>query len=124
LASGHFLTAAAVILAAKVTSTALIARVFMLTRPALMQIAWFKRAYERFVPWHDRVVGWIRNSWAWRYGRILKWRAGGYMRRSWRMLQPRLERDAAVIGLRARQVFNRSALAGWRLMRRLQGPER
>ena len=89
LATGHLITAAAVIVAAKITSTALIARVFMLTKPALMQIAWFKRAYDVFVPWHDRVVGWIRNSWAWRYGRIVKWRVAGYMRRSWRTLRPR-----------------------------------
>jgi hypothetical protein len=124
LATGHFISAAAVIVAAKIAGTALIARVFMLTKPALMQIAWFKRAYDVFVPWHDKVVGWIRNSWVWRYGRIVKWRVGGYMRRSWRTLRPQLERAAVVIRLRAREVWVRSTLAGERLMRRLQGPER
>ena len=38
LATGHFITAAAVIVAAKFASTALIARIFLLTKPALMQM--------------------------------------------------------------------------------------
>jgi hypothetical protein len=124
LATGHFISAAAVIVAAKIASTGLIARVFMLTKPVLMQIAWFKRAYDRFVPWHDKVVGWIRDSWVWRYGRVLKWRAGGYMRRSWRALRPRLERAAVAMRLWTRDAWTRSTVATERIVRRLQGPER
>jgi hypothetical protein len=110
LATGHLITAAAVIVAAKIASTALIARIFMLTRPALMQVAWFKHAYDVFMPWHDRVVGWIRNSWVWRYGRIVKWRAGGTMRRTWRALRPHLEHAAAVARLRVREAARRVSL--------------
>ena len=46
LANNHFATATLLFLGAKLASTALIARVFILTKPALMRIAWFARAYD------------------------------------------------------------------------------
>ena len=74
LAVGHVMTASALFIAAKVLSTALIARIFMLTKPALMQIGWFARLYNRFMPWKDALFAQIRSSWTWRYGRMLKTR--------------------------------------------------
>ena len=68
------------IIAAKFASTALIARIFLLTKPALMQIPWFAYAYGVFVPWQEALFARIRASWPWRYGRILKWRAEQYVR--------------------------------------------
>ena len=53
LATGHFVTAGMIIVAAKLASTALIARIFLLTKPALMQIPWFAYAYGVFVPWQE-----------------------------------------------------------------------
>lgn len=44
LASGKYWTATALFAGAKVASTALIARIFTLTKPTLMRIAWFARA--------------------------------------------------------------------------------
>jgi hypothetical protein len=103
LATGHFITAAMVIVAAKFASTALIARIFLLTKPALMQMPWFAYAYDVFVPWQEALFARIRNSWAWRYGRILKWRAKQYARGIWSSVRPQLE-------------------AGWRAIRpRLRG---
>ena len=55
--------------------TALLARVFQLTQPALMRIAWFAWGYNLFVPWRDAVFAKVRATWAWRYGRIVKARA-------------------------------------------------
>ncbi len=72
LAHSYFLTAGALFIAAKIASTALIARIFLLTRPALMQIGWFARAYNKFVPWKDALFARIRASYSWRYGRMLK----------------------------------------------------
>ena len=72
VANGHLVTAAALFIAAKVVSTALIARVFMLVKPALMQIGWFADLYERFVPWKEAIFAKIRTTWVWRYGRMLK----------------------------------------------------
>ncbi len=80
LATGHFVTAGVIIVAAKFASTALIARIFLLTKPALMQIPWFAYAYGVFVPWQEALFARIRASWPWRYGRILKWRVKNYVR--------------------------------------------
>jgi hypothetical protein len=90
LATGHIVSATIVIIAAKLASTALIARIFLLTKPALMQIPWFVRAYEIFVPWQEALFARIRASWAWRYGRVVKWRAANYLRTAWREVRPRL----------------------------------
>lgn len=91
LATGHLITATMVIVAAKLASTALIARIFLLTKPALMQMGWFARTYETFVPWQEALFARIRASWVWRYGRIVKWRTGNYLRDAWRRWRPRLE---------------------------------
>jgi hypothetical protein len=72
LANGFFVTAGALFLAAKVASTAFIARIFLLTKPALMRIGWFARAYNWLMPWKDALFARIRASFAWRYGRMLK----------------------------------------------------
>jgi len=89
LASGHLISAGVVIFLAKIASTALIARIFLLTKPALMQIPWFARAYELFVPWKDALFERIRASWVWRYGRVVKWRVRNYVRAAWAKLRPR-----------------------------------
>jgi hypothetical protein len=135
LALGHIISATLLLLAAKLASTALITRIFILTKPALMQIGWFKRAFDVFVPWQEALFDRIRSSWVWRYGRVVKWRAGGYLRRTWRTLRPRLEAAWAelkpqiiALGRRlragARNLWGRTSLAGRRLLRRLQGPYR
>ncbi len=90
LATGHLITAGLVIVAAKLASTALIARIFLLTKPALMEIGWFARAYAIFVPWKDALFARVRASWVWRYGRVVKWRVGHYLRRAWLTLRPRI----------------------------------
>ena len=91
LATGHFVLAGVVILCAKLIGTGLVARIFLLTKPALMQIGWVRTAYERFVPWQEALFARVRASWIWRYGSVsLKWRARNYMRvrRSWSTLRP------------------------------------
>jgi len=134
LATGHVVTAAVVILLAKLASTALIARLFLLTKPALMQIAWFQRSYDVFMPWHEALFAWIRSSFVWRYGRIVRRRANSFLRRTWTTLHPQLvsaratvKPRAAALGRRlqvgAREAWTRTSLAGERLLRRLQGPQ-
>ncbi len=91
-ATGHFFLAMVVIFIAKVASTALIARIFLLTKPALMQIGWFARAYEIFMPWKDRLFAYIRASWVWRVGRVVKWRAKHLVRGAWQRWRPVLVR--------------------------------
>jgi hypothetical protein len=45
IAHGHLIRGTLVILAAKVGATALFARIYVLTAPALMQVAWFRRLH-------------------------------------------------------------------------------
>jgi hypothetical protein len=60
------------IVVAKVVGTAVVARLFALTRPALMRLPWFARVYARWVVWKDNVIARVRVSWAWRAGRMFK----------------------------------------------------
>lgn len=91
LAGGHVISATMLFIAAKIASTALIARIFMLTKPALLQIGWFARAYGRFVPWKEALFAEIRASWVWRYGRMLKTRLKLETKQAWTRLSPRLD---------------------------------
>jgi len=88
LANGHFASATLLFVGAKIASTALIARVFILVKPALMQISWFARAYDWFMPWKDALYAQIRASWAWRYGRIVKAEVVAETRKAWTRVRP------------------------------------
>lgn len=74
IAHGHTLYAAALFIGAKLVGTALVARLFVLLQPKLMAIGWFKRVYDIVTPWKERLFAAIRQSWAWRHGRIVKTR--------------------------------------------------
>jgi hypothetical protein len=95
VAGGHLVLAGLLFAAAKVGATALVARLFMLTRPALMKIAWFAEAYRRFMPWKDSIEGYVRESYVWRMGRLWKARAKRLAAVQWQRLRP------AVLRLRA-----------------------
>jgi hypothetical protein len=143
LVTGHFVTAVGLIIAAKLASTALIARIFLLTKPQLLQIAWFRSFYDAFVPWQEALFAHIRNSWAWRYGRVIRWRTNKYVQSTYATLRPRFEEvvgewNPRVAGVwrdwkpraidalqRARATVRtageRTLAEGERLLRRLQG---
>ncbi len=80
---GHALLGVLLIVAAKVAGTALLARLFHLTRPALMQLAWFARWYGRWTAWKEALVARVRASWSWRVARVVKHRIAQRMAR-WR----------------------------------------
>ena len=87
IAKGQVILAGLLFLAAKVVATALIARLFVLTQPALMQIGWFAWAYDTAMPWKDALTARVRASWAWRVGRVWKERVKrvvGAEARRWR----------------------------------------
>ena len=89
LAQGQVWAATGLFIGAKLASTAIIARIFTLTKPALMQIAWFAGAYNWFVPWKDAFFNTIRESFAWRYGRMLKTRGVLEAKQAWARWQGR-----------------------------------
>jgi len=61
-----------VIVAAKVVGTALVARLFMLTRDSLMRLGWFAHGYGRWIRWKETLLAQVRASAAWRSARRLK----------------------------------------------------
>jgi hypothetical protein len=72
IAQGQRLLGLAVIVLAKLVGTAIVARLFTLTRPALMQLPWFAHLFGRWTAWKDGLLAWVRATWAWRWGRVLK----------------------------------------------------
>jgi len=97
VAKGQVVLAGLLFIAAKVVATALIARLFMLTQPALMQISWFAWGYDTLMPWKEALVERVHASWAWRAGRIWKERARRVVAAQWRRMRPTmLELKAAL----------------------------
>ncbi|WP_394788322.1 hypothetical protein [Rhodoferax sp.] len=54
------------VLATKVLGTAIVARLFQLTQPALMQLPWFARYYSRWKVWKDGIIAQVKCSRPWR----------------------------------------------------------
>jgi hypothetical protein len=69
---------------AKIGGTALMARLFQLTQPALMRLRWFAWWYPRWKAWKDGVLAEVHRSAAWRAGHRLKRRVKVWLRRLWR----------------------------------------
>ncbi|MEO6595254.1 MAG: hypothetical protein ABIP94_10925 [Planctomycetota bacterium] len=54
-----------VFVGAKIIGTAVAARLFTLTKPALLRIAWFRRFYTWFTRWRDRLHDYLRSLRVW-----------------------------------------------------------
>jgi hypothetical protein len=72
IAHSHGWLGLAVLVAAKIAGTAVVARLFALTQPTLMQLAWFAHWYPRWKAWKDRIMEEVRASPAWQAGRRMK----------------------------------------------------
>ncbi len=59
IAQGHWLLGTGIFLAAKVAGFALFSRIFNLTRPTLMQLAWFARAYAWVMYYRNRIHAYL-----------------------------------------------------------------
>lgn len=81
---GHAFAGLVVLLAAKVAGTAILARLFTLTQPALMRLPWFARWYPRWKTWKDGVMDQVRRSPMWvavgRWKRVAKARWAAFRR--------------------------------------------
>lgn len=64
--AGHAFWGLAVVILAKVAGTAVAARLFTLTHPALMRLPWFARFYDRWKPWKDTLMARIKTCAPWR----------------------------------------------------------
>ncbi len=99
IATGHFLTGCALMAAAKVLSTAVVARIYVTCQPQLLRMPWFARLHARMLVWSmhihlwiDQQPGWhaakrsLRRArahvWAWTHGMSLgRAEAGAALRR-------------------------------------------
>ena len=81
IGNGQVLAGALVIVTAKVAGTAVVARLFTLTQPALMRLPWFAALYDRWTRWKDALLAQVRASWPWRAARVLRRRIGRHWRR-------------------------------------------
>lgn len=115
VARGQLVLAAILFAAAKVLATALVARLFLLTRPALMQIGWFAWGYETLMPWKEALVDRVRASTVWRLGRLFKERARRALLAQWRLWRP--------LSLKAREQVQRMAIAVRQWLRRVRAAE-
>lgn len=61
IVTGHLMLGSAVFLIAKVTGMALFARIFNLTRPALMTLPWFARFYAWVMYYRNRIHAYLDN---------------------------------------------------------------
>jgi hypothetical protein len=83
IGEGHLAMGLALVIAAKLTGTALAARLFQLTEPALMQMRWFARLYVPWKNWKDRMLAQVRSSGLWRSLGRWKTRAKNAAARLW-----------------------------------------
>ena len=81
VAEGRYGLGVALVIGAKLVGTALLAWLFQLIQPALMQLPWFARFYARWTAWKAELLAWVRASSAWRTARAIKLRVKRLFRR-------------------------------------------
>ena len=59
ITAGHWLIGSAIFLFAKLAGFALFSRIFNLTRPALLQLAWFARLHGRVMHYRNRIHAYL-----------------------------------------------------------------
>lgn len=69
---GQHVAGVSLLVVAKIIGTAILAHLFDLTRPALMQLTWFAKWYPRWKVWKDGIMQRVRSSRVWTASRKLK----------------------------------------------------
>jgi hypothetical protein len=62
IAHGHALWGTAVFVLAKLGGAAVVARIYVLTLPSLLALAWFARWHNRFIMFKDKLITRLRAS--------------------------------------------------------------
>jgi hypothetical protein len=101
IARGHVFEGGLVILAAKLVATALFARIYVLTQPALMQVRWFVAMRSAVLRWRAWAYAQIAAHPLWQalHERLARWRAR-YAR--WRARSGRWKRRLRALQRRER----------------------
>ena len=76
-----------ILVTAKLAGTALVARLFFLTLPALMRIGWFARWYPRWKNWKDGLLAKVRMSAEWQRFLRLRQHMRRWLDKLWRKLR-------------------------------------
>ncbi|RZI99185.1 MAG: hypothetical protein EOP39_25105 [Rubrivivax sp.] len=74
VAEGRVALGVGLVILAKLIGTALLAWLFQLIQPALMQLRWFARLHGRWTAWKADLLAWVRASAVWRSARAIKLR--------------------------------------------------
>lgn len=94
ISHGHAVAGLVTVIAAKIAGTALVARIFTLTRPKLLSIGWFAWLHERFIAFKTWIYATIKATTVYRaaHERYLRMRETlrvwmgkrkGFLRRRW-----------------------------------------
>lgn len=105
MAGGHPSLGFGTIVAAKVAGTALVARLYQLTRPALVTLGWFAWCERRVLDARRLAYDWWRSSWAgrwiawrWRAFREQRTQARSWFFRRWLAIRQWFQRGGEVTG--------------------------
>jgi hypothetical protein len=90
IAHGHPASGIATLAVAKIGGAAVVARLYVLTLPSLLALAWFARCHAWFIALKDRWIAYLRASRAWRLSRRLARAPRQSLRRLARRLRPRV----------------------------------
>jgi hypothetical protein len=107
IGKGYYMSSVALFFAAKAVATALVARLFMLTQPALMSIGWFAWTYGRIMPWKEAMTEMVRSSYVWRTARAFKRKVQRVLAPYWLRLKPDLIAIRRQIGARVGEMLRR-----------------
>ena len=69
IADGRLMLGGTVMIAAKLVSTTIVARLFTICRPQLLRLPWFARLHDRILVWRTRVHAWLAQQPAWHAAR-------------------------------------------------------
>ncbi len=81
ITQGHALLGLGVVISAKVLGTALVARIFTLSKPALLTVDWFARLYSWFLRFKERIFAKLHALPAWQQARTMMARMRSLLRR-------------------------------------------
>ncbi len=79
LTHDRYWTALVLVIVAKLSATAILARLYRLLRPALMTIGWYAWADTHFFRWRDRLYAFVKALPAWQRTALLVQRARAWL---------------------------------------------
>ncbi len=83
IAHGQKMLGVFVFIIAKIVGTAFLARIFSLTKPALMTIGWFAKSYLAFSGWKARLYAYVRATLVYQRVKLLSADVRLWVRRMW-----------------------------------------